>query len=790
VTGAGAETRPRVLIVSAHDLHDELRRTELSRSGIERLQVRETAAARDAARRFQPNLLLIDAEEEQDATDLVCSLRADETARASAIVVLSRGLAAEADRRLLAAGANLIVPLPLNGELWRSRFEELLLAPPRCETRIPVRAALWTQELEESAAEFQGTALNISVGGMRIDTSRLLLLGAKLDVMFRLPGEEEEISVMAQVVWSARGAQGLYRSGLQFLVAREHARARIAEYVSATLPARTGAPPARAPGAAPSERREWELELRVSESRKLAILDSAVNAIVTVDAQGHILEFNTGAELLFGYKRSQVLGNHAADLLVPPALRGRLHEEHHRLLADREQLFETLQCETLGLHAEGGEFPVELVLRPMMVKGHLLFTAFLRDLSALRHIEAERARLEEHLRQGQKLEALGTLASGIAHEFNNILCAVIGYAEMTLAEVPEGSLPHGNVRQILNAADRAKHVVRQILTFSRRDTAELGHVDIAAVVREAIGLIERTFPSTVEVRTKLGAGIGTVYADSTQLHQVVLNLCTNALHAMRDEGGALSVFLDRVVIDETLSTPRAGLPSGEYALLVVKDTGHGMDPATLSRIFDPFFTTKEAGEGTGLGLAVVHGIVRQVGGAIFAESRPGAGSTFRVYLPVSGGTPTRAGAPLARLPRGTERILFLDDDPSVAELALMMLARAGYRVTPSRSPAEALDLLFAEPRAYDLLITDLDMPGLSGLEVIARVRAVRPDLPAILCTGLAEFTDTQRAAELRVDALLMKPFRQAELLESVTAALRPRRGEDAGPPAAPERPRE
>lgn len=772
MVSGGMSTGPRALLVSPHDLGPELEQTVLWRTGVERRRSADFDAAFEEAKRFHPKLIVVEGTAEQPLRGFLTTLRDCETTKDTAIVILSRTLPPDAERALILAGANLIVPLPLNVELWGSRLEQLLMAPPRFQARTPVRAALWTLEITEDATEFQGTSLNISSGGLRLESGRFLPAGVKLDVRFRLPGQSEEISIVAQVVWSARGTNGLYQSGLQFLVMREHARTRIGEYIAAAVSDRPGSVATAPAVEAPDETRDWERELRVSEGRKMAIIDTSSNAIVTVDSQGAILEFNTAAELLFGHKRSQVLGKNVLDLFVPPQLREKLHLQFHRLIADRQRLFETLQFESTALRRTGEEFPVAIMLRPMMVKGRLLFTAFLHDLSPLQRAEEERRSLEEQLRQTHKLEALGTLASGIAHEFNNVLCAIVGYGEMTLSEVPADSIAHSNLRQILLASDRAKQIVRQILAFSRRDAVKRSHVPISTAVREALDLIGKSFPAAIELRQEIREDVGSVLADPTQLQQIVINLCANALHAMREGGGKLSIYLEKVVIDEELSSPHLGPPTGAYALLIVKDTGHGMDQAVLSRIFDPFFTTKGSGEGTGLGLSVVHGIVQLLGGAILAESKWGRGSTFRVYLPLSDGEEERAPAERARRLGGTERILFVDDEPTIVELGRKILESFGYQVTTRTSSVDALGLVRADPQAFDVLITDQDMPGCSGMELIAAVRALRKNLPVILCTGLAEFSDTQKAADMRVDATILKPFRQADLAESVETVLR------------------
>ena len=769
---------PRVLIVAARDLRSELAETALWREGIERRRAADFDSAFADAKRHPPNLVVVEGSAEGSAHAFLAALRSCETTRETAIVVLSRGLPPDVERALVAAGANLVMPLPLNVDLWGGRLEQLLWAPPRLETRTPIRAALWTLEEPADTAEFQGMSQNLSRGGMRIEAGRFLPSGGKLDVQFRLPGQSDELCIVSQVVWSARASSGLYQSGLQFLVMRGNAPARIEEYLAAALSSRAGGAPAPdSPiGETLEEGKLWERELRLSEGRKMAILDTSSEAIITLDTQGAILEFNTASELVFGEKRSRVVGKNVLDLFVPPRLRGELHEHYRRLVADRQRLFETLQFRSTARRGDDEEFPVEIVLRPMMVKGHLLFTAFLHDLTQLRRAEEERRSLEERLRQAHKLEAIGTLASGIAHEFNNILCTIVGYGEMSLPELPADSLPHANLRQILLAADRAGNIVRQILAFSRKDIVERKRVRVDTTVREALHLVERTFPSSIEVRQEIRENVGCVLADPTQIQQIVINLCANALHAMREGGGILSVFVEKIAIDEVLSTPHLGPPSGTYALIVVKDTGHGMDQALLARIFEPFFTTKGAGEGTGLGLAVVHGIVQRLGGTILAESACGKGSTFRVYLPLSDGVEALTPAARPRPIAGSGRILFVDDEPTITEIGRRMLGPLGYAVTALTSSIEALALVTADPGAFDLLITDLDMPKLSGMELIARVRVLRPDLPIILCTGLAEFEDRARADEMRIDGIVLKPFRLADLAESVETVLnRPHR---------------
>ncbi len=766
----------KVMVVSPNDLSEELGPTVFCRRGIDHKVVNDITTAFDKVKTFRPNLVLIEGADQEPIHSLVTTLRDCETTKGTAIVIIYHALSPDTERAFIAAGANLIIPLPLNMELWGDHLEQLLRVQPRCETRMPVRAALWTQEITADSIEFQGIALNISCGGMLIEADRLLLVGSKLDVKFRLPGQTEELGIVVQVIWSAK-AEKQYRSGIQILVMRKNSRQCILEYVSAAIAEEKPSFPAAGPGFEKvDEKDEWERELRISEARKMAIIDASMNAIITTDSLGFIIEFNTAAELLFGYKRSHILGKNILDTLVPPSLRDSLHQEYRRLVSDGKRLFGTLQFETSALHLNEEEFPIEVVLRPVMVKRRLLLTAFVRDLTELKTIDKERLRLESQLRQSQKLEAIGTLASGIAHEFNNMLSAIVGYSELTLSELTKDSMSYMNIREILNVTDRAKNVVRQVLTFSRKDKVEQQHVRIDKAVIETFELINKTFPSTIEVRRDINEQTGTVFADPTQLHQIVLNLCTNALHALQSGGGVLSIFLEPVVIDTTFKTSQAGLTTGHYALLAVKDTGQGMDPSTLSRIFEPFFTTKTVGEGTGLGLAVVYGIVQSLGGEIFAESKPGKGTTFRVYIPLSHGKEAEKVGELDQRSSVSKRILFVDDDPGLALLGESTLRALGHTVTSVTSSEGALEIVRKDSDSFDLIITDQIMPGLTGLELTSKVKAIKPEMPVILCTGFSEFDDKQETVEHQISAIVMKPFRRAEIAETIDRIMKDHEG--------------
>ena len=385
----------------------------------------------------------------------------------------------------------------------------------------------------------------------------------------------------------------------------------------------------------------------------------------------------------------------------------------------------------------------------------------------------ERRKLEDQFRQSQKLEAIGTLAGGIAHDFNNILGAIIGYTELIkMSLVGKNEAAIGHLDAVLQASRRAVSLVRQILTFSRQEDHGRIPVQLGHVVDEPLKLLRATLPATIRLEEAFADDLPTVLADPTQIHQIVMNLGTNAAHAMNDRPGRLRVMLEKVVIDEQMAKGNASLHPGLYARLTVSDTGSGMNAETVQRIFEPFFTTKPPGEGTGLGLSVVHGIMRNHEGAVTVYSQPGEGTVFHMYFPAYAHDASDAVARPAEVPKGSgERILFVDDEKPLALLGQSLLESLGYVVMAGTQVQEMLARVKADPAGFDLIVTDLAMPEMTGTEFAAQILKIRPDLPIILATGYTASLTFERAQALGIRELLIKPLTRESLGLAVQRAL-------------------
>jgi signal transduction histidine kinase/ActR/RegA family two-component response regulator len=381
-----------------------------------------------------------------------------------------------------------------------------------------------------------------------------------------------------------------------------------------------------------------------------------------------------------------------------------------------------------------------------------------KEIEIRQKFERERAELEKQLFQLQKMETIGTLAGGIAHDFNNILTPILGYTDMALEELPIESNLRFDIEQINNAAHRGKDLVQQVLTFSREVDFENKPIQLQPIVTEALNLIKASFPPGVEINQQYDQKIGTVLADPTHIHQIMMNLCTNASHAMMKTGGILNVKLDAVKIDQKTADKIPNLKKGEYIRLTISDTGHGMDLKTKERIFEPFFTRKEVGSGSGLGLSVVHGIINNYSGAIVVDSIPGKGTTFTIYLPKYGTDTLESDKAYNKPLKGDEYILFVDDEPEITFMGKKMLENLGYKVSITSNSISALEEFRKDPDKYSLLVTDQSMPNITGTQLAFMMQDIRPGLKVIIITGYADNLSEEELSQSGISEVILKPM--------------------------------
>ena len=380
------------------------------------------------------------------------------------------------------------------------------------------------------------------------------------------------------------------------------------------------------------------------------------------------------------------------------------------------------------------------------------------EMETSRKAEQENLDLQLQLQQAQKMEAVGTLAGGIAHDFNNILGAIMGYTEISMLQTQEDNTVRKNLDKILKASQRAKELVNQILAFSRQRPLDIQVFRLKPLVKEVIGLLRASLPRTIDIRHHISSDLYAIEADPTQIHQVLMNLCTNAAHAMEENGGRLTVTLENVTLEKERSPKLWDLSPGQFVRLSVEDTGHGIPPDIVERIFEPYFTTKKLGKGTGMGLAVTHGIIKSCGGTITVKSQLGEGTRFDIYLPGYEKEEGETLQTIKTLPRGTEHILFIDDEENLVDVMKGLLQRLGYRVAATTEPLDALDLFRSAPDTFDLVITDAAMPRMTGDRLAKEFLAIRQDIPIIMCTGYSERVNPQNIKSLGIRRLLMKPL--------------------------------
>ena len=508
-------------------------------------------------------------------------------------------------------------------------------------------------------------------------------------------------------------------------------------------------------------------ELRESEERFRVLFEHAPDPFFFLKTDGSLVVGNKSGQDFTGYRDEELQGQNLLDV----GLFSAEDLSKARIFLEKSQNGEPTGPSEFAMHHKDGQ-PIfaEVSTHPITLKGEQFVLGIARDITDRKRDEQERKRLQVQLQQSQKMEAIGTLAGGIAHDFNNILGAVMGFAELAMHEVDRESGPYQYLQEVLHAGRRAKDLVKQILTFSHQTEQEQTPVLVKLIIKEVVKMMRASLPATIAIRPNIESD-ALVMGDPTQIHQVIMNLCTNAGYAMQAEGGRLEVSLLELQIDEESIVNYPNLKPGPYIKLTVADSGPGIQAQDLDRIFEPFFTTKEKGAGTGMGLAVVHGIVTSHGGDIFVRSEPGQGARFTVFLPALKKRVESVIRDDKPIPTGTERILFVDDEESLANAGRHMLESLGYDVVIRTSSKEALELFNSRPERFDLVVTDMTMPGLTGDRLARAMMQIRPDIPVVLCTGFSTSITEEKALELGIRAFINKPVLKRQIGETIRKVL-------------------
>ncbi len=458
----------------------------------------------------------------------------------------------------------------------------------------------------------------------------------------------------------------------------------------------------------------------------------------------------------------------AVHLLLEMPTAGEISPTHKVYLVRRDGLFRTCQLICKPFIGESGEKNIQVVLTDISELEKAYDILEMENLSERKQAMEEKRRLQVQLQQSQKMEAIGTLAGGIAHDFNNILAIILGNAELASNDVPDSNPASEFLKEIRRASIRAKNMVRQLLSFSHKTEEESSPIDMAPIIKESMKMLRSAISTSVEFKLHISNDLCSVMGDVSQINQIVMNLVTNAVDAMSKLGGVLDVTLDNIILQQEKTCFDRVLSPGPYVRLRMRDRGEGIEPEIMDRIFEPYFTTKEVGKGTGMGLSVIHGIVKRHGGGILVESELGKGTVFEIYFPALENKTEVEEEPDGEIKRGSERVLFVDDEESMVNLNRKRLERLGYQVKSTAKPEEALEWFKADPDQFDVLLTDMTMPRMSGDRLAAEVLKIRPNMPVIICTGYSERMSAQKAEVLGVRKYIEKPID----LRNLASALR------------------
>jgi PAS domain S-box-containing protein len=479
--------------------------------------------------------------------------------------------------------------------------------------------------------------------------------------------------------------------------------------------------------------------------------------------------WSNGFYKIFGFTNTSNALTHEAFIQL-------IHEDDRSAVIDH--INESLQkkidmdVEFKGLTINGDTVQIHGIAHNSFADNGMPFLSrgIIRDITDQKQAEKEKIKLEKQLHQAYKMESIGTLAGGIAHDFNNILSSIIGFTELSLDDADGNPELEDNLQEVYNAGKRAKDLVKQILAFARQTGEDVKPIQIDVIVEEVLKFIRSTIPATIKINKHINSK-SAIIGNQTQVHQILMNLCTNAAHSMEKEGGMLDVSLKDIDIDENFYNQSLQTAYGKYIEIAVSDTGSGIEPDIIDSIFEPYFTTKSLGEGTGMGLAMVHGIVESYNGKITVDSQLGKGTTFTIYLPVTGKKKTHPLYNSVKLSSGTERILFVDDEVSLSKMGERILEGLGYSVTSRTSSVEALELFRSRPHDFDLVITDMTMPNMTGDRLAQELMAIKQDIPVILCTGYSKKISEAAASEIGIKAFIYKPIVKADLSKTVRKVL-------------------
>ena len=519
-----------------------------------------------------------------------------------------------------------------------------------------------------------------------------------------------------------------------------------------------------------------EKTLQYSERRYRLLTENITDIIWTMDMNMRLTYISPAVTLVRGYSVEEAMAQTLKENLTPASLEVAMNVYAEEMA--KEEMEQKNQSRSLTMDLEhyckdGSTVWVETKITGLRDPDERLveILGISRDITERKRAEEEKAKLEALLLRSQKMEAIGTLAGGIAHDFNNMLFPVMGYTGMMLEDKSVSDQNRGYLNKVLDSVKRASDLVRQILTFSRQSKDELRPIKVQLIVKEALKLLRSLLPANIEINQKIDNDSGLILADSTKIHQVIMNLYNNAYHAMQEKGGVLEVSLTDIEI-KPADFAGLDLDPGQYLYLKVSDTGQGMDSAVIERIFDPYFTTKENGKGSGLGLSIVYGIVKEYGGNIKVYSEPGKGSAFNIYLPMIKGdiVSSKLAADDETLPTGHEHILLVDDNVHIVDMIQQMLQR-GYRVTARSSSIEALEAFRAQPDKLDLVITDMTMPNMTGDKLASKLMNIRRDIPIILSTGFSEMMDEEKAKALGIREFILKPVVISQMANSIRKVL-------------------